>query len=498
MIVAIVGCGNVGLETARLLASDHSLVLVDRRRSQALAEFVAGVPSARFVEADATDRTQMERALPRDIDALVCTVGRLSSAQVPDDLDGFIRDVELNVFGNLVPIKAVLPRMVAARRGRIVVISSTSGHHAPANLTAYAPAKWALENLCGALRSELAGSGVAIDVIRPTNLRNKYSDVFQTDFGIPPERVASRIVDLVAGVRAGDHGGTTQFVPRYYHLVHVVERLFPGVLDRALGLRSPFGRSGVYRRMKPSSALITGASSGLGRELALLYGPRLERLHLIARTHRALLELKREIEGSSRCRVTVHPVDLSDPRQTASYATQLEDVDLLINNAGFHVHAHVMDTPLDTVRQNLEANFLAPVRLIANLMQRKHAPSKVINVISTTAIAGRRDLGAYSASKAALWAFTRSLRRVRGRSMQVLEILPATFESSLFQKGVRIEGDAPPANVPTGRILSSRQIAEVILRAEVRGKERVLVPLEARAFLLLEATCPPLFRRLFP
>jgi short-subunit dehydrogenase len=428
---------------------------------------------------------------------LVCTVGRLSSAEATHDLHGFIDDFALNVFGNLVPIKVVLRRMVAAKHGRIVVISSTSGHHAPANLTAYAPAKWALENLCGALRSELQGTGVSIDVVRPRNLRNKYSGVFQTDVALAPERVARRVADLAARAQ-DDGGGTAQFVPRRYRFVRVLERLLPGLLDRGMGLRSSRRRSAAYRNGAIASAMITGASSGLGRELAVLYGQTLERLHLVARTGSALLELKQQIEATSPCRVRIDAVDLADPNQTAAYIERAQPVDMLINNAGFHVHAHVVDTPLEVIRQNLEANFLASVRMTANLLARESRPRKVINVISTTAIAGRRNLGSYSASKAALWAFTRSLRRVYGNSMQILEVLPSTFESSLFHKGFAVQHREASGSPPTGRILTSRQVARAIMRAEATGKERLLVPLEARAFLLLETVCPPLFRRVFP
>ena len=111
-------------------------------------------------------------------------------------------------------------------------------------------------------------------------------------------------------------------------------------------------------------------------------------------------------------------------------------------------------------------------------------------------------MGAYGSSKAALWSFTRSLRRVYGDSLQVLEVLPATFESSLLEKGSRAEGGqtaaGPARTALAARHLSAREVAERIQVAEAAGRERLFIPLEARLFLLLEALLPPIFRRLFP
>ena len=78
----------------------------------------------------------------------------------------------------------------------------------------------------------------------------------------------------------------------------------------------------------------------------------------------------------------------------------------------------------------LNANFFSPV-LLANHLISNSNTRKVINILSTTAICGRKNHSAYSSSKSALWAYSRSLRRNKGNRIQVLEVIPSTFKSDL-------------------------------------------------------------------
>jgi NAD(P)-dependent dehydrogenase (short-subunit alcohol dehydrogenase family) len=189
--VVIVGVGNVGFALAELLGGTHKVHLVDRRRTDDVAKLVA--KGATFSEVDATDAAAMTRELASikelwndSIHALVVTVGGYSTATPLTEFSTFKAYFDLNVFGVLMPIKACL----AVNEGspcRIVVLSSTSGHHAPATLDAYAPSKWALENICGAIGAELHGTGSTIDVLCPTNLSNVRSKDFLSDRGLAPE-----------------------------------------------------------------------------------------------------------------------------------------------------------------------------------------------------------------------------------------------------------------------------------------------------------------------
>ena len=204
MKIAIVGAGNVGTELAVRLRGEHEVLLVDRENPAHLAAALAEGKNVRFVRADALNEAEMGRVLNGfDPDVLVGTVGTFSAASAFEAPDEFKKEFETNFLGNLIPIKAVLPRMIEKKSGQIIILSSTSGHLSPANLTSYAPSKWALESLCGSLRSEVEELGIRVAWLAPKTLRNKYSEAFRFESGLAPERVARTIERMIARRRQG-------------------------------------------------------------------------------------------------------------------------------------------------------------------------------------------------------------------------------------------------------------------------------------------------------
>ena len=123
MNVMIVGCGNVGLAAAQHLCDAHSLLLMGHRLSPEVAQFVHAHDRVSFAEADATDPSAVARAIASfgekadRVDALISTVGAFCPASVMDDPGAFARNLTLNFFGNLVPIRGVLDRLIAAQAG---------------------------------------------------------------------------------------------------------------------------------------------------------------------------------------------------------------------------------------------------------------------------------------------------------------------------------------------------------------------------------------------
>lgn len=184
MTAIVIGGGHVGHEVATRLLAREDVVVVDQRHP--LHE-IATDGRLRFVERDAVTLSDVDAVL-REVapgrdpaeDKLVCAVGTYSRASPLDDPCGFEREFNLNFFGNVVPIKALLPGMLRRGACRIVVLLSTSGHHAPASLTAHAPSKWALEGFGGSLDADTRGTGIAVDAIIPTTLENVRSEVFSS------------------------------------------------------------------------------------------------------------------------------------------------------------------------------------------------------------------------------------------------------------------------------------------------------------------------------
>jgi len=150
-----------------------------------------------------------------------------------------------------------------------------------------------------------------------------------------------------------------------------------------------------------SVALVTGGSRGIGRALVQeLYERGAKKVYATARDPRTVK----------------HPdavplaLEVSDPASVAAAAEQAQDVTVLINNAGASVNANFLDSPVEDVRREFETNFYGPLlvtRAFVPIIER-NGGGHILNVHSVLSWIGL--LNSYSASKAALWSQTNSLR----------------------------------------------------------------------------------------
>jgi 3-dehydrosphinganine reductase len=213
------GTSGIGLATAARLArlgAGVSLLAID-----GLEEALRALPGRRVdaVRADVTDARAVEAAVAAlaarhgPCDLLVTAAGGALPGLV-DQLDeaAFRAQMELNYFGTLHAVLAVLPAMLARRQGRIVLVSSTLGVSGGYGYAAYSPAKFAVRGLAEALRAELRPRGILVGCAVPAatdtagharEQRAKPEAVRRVEPPgrlLPPERVAAAIVD---GARRG-------------------------------------------------------------------------------------------------------------------------------------------------------------------------------------------------------------------------------------------------------------------------------------------------------
>jgi len=153
-------------------------------------------------------------------------------------------------------------------------------------------------------------------------------------------------------------------------------------------------------------ALVTGASTGIGRATAIRLArePGTE-LVLVARRE----QLLRELAEALPCRATFIAVDLTEPEAPRRLRAHLEaehggSLRLLVNNAGAAWRGSFAEGGYANVQRHMELNFDAVVRLTEALLPllRASAPSAIVNVASTAGRVARARTGAYSASKFAL------------------------------------------------------------------------------------------------
>jgi short-subunit dehydrogenase len=241
-------------------------------------------------------------------------------------------------------------------------------------------------------------------------------------------------------------------------------------------------------------ALVTGASSGIGRATAerLARDPGAE-LVLVARREERLAELA----ASLPCRATHLAVDLTDadaPQRVRAHVEANHDgLQLLVNNAGASWRGGFAEAGYANVHRHMELNFDAVVRLTEALLPllRAGAPSAIVNVASTAGRVARARTGAYSASKFALIGWTDALyAEEKPHGVHVGLVLPGFIATEGF----------PAAELRrkalTRWIVSKpEKVAEAIREAGPGGRAERYVPRPYALAAVLRIVAPGLVRR---
>jgi short-subunit dehydrogenase len=241
-----------------------------------------------------------------------------------------------------------------------------------------------------------------------------------------------------------------------------------------------FRRSGSPRRYDDKVAVVTGASSGIGRQLAVDLARRGATVLGLARRKELLDELRAQLETWSPESDTI----VCDVGDTDSYARALAGIesergriDILVNNAGIEQLTPVDDGMSPAYRRIMDVNFFAAVAGTLAVLpgMKRRGEGVVVNVSSDSARAPEAGHGAYSASKAALSAFSESVaHEVFASGVRVHVLYPAWVPTAMGMSGTEDGGRLPPRAVRR----SPSQVSRLLL--EKMGGER----LELNAALL--------------
>lgn len=224
----------------------------------------------------------------------------------------------------------------------------------------------------------------------------------------------------------------------------------------------------------PGTALITGASSGIGAEFARRLAGRGYDLVLVARSADKLQALAAELRSAHHVRAHVIVQDLTAPDAAARIATALDAhgtaVDLLVNNAGFGTLGRFEQIPADLDHDMLMVNVIATVALshalIPGMVER--GSGAVINVGSTAAFNPAPRYAAYGAAKTFVLNFSLALwAEYRGRGVKVLAVCPGPVDTAFYDVVGTRDGII-------GRITTAEHVVSAALRALDRDRPYVV------------------------
>lgn len=251
----------------------------------------------------------------------------------------------------------------------------------------------------------------------------------------------------------------------------------------------------VMDKSKPRVVVITGASSGIGREAARLFFQEGNALVLAARRAERLEELALELDPDKE-RVMVVPTDLFDPDQARKLADlaleRFGQVDVLVNNAGYGLQARFDSMSQADVSAMFAVNVLSPVALCQALvpaMMRKGVGA-IVNVASVGGVVPHPFNVIYCATKHAIVGFSRSLRlELYGTGVSVCCVCPAATRTEFFDKALK---DIPFPSAFASMQLSPKKVAQVIVAESKKNRSLVFPSWSARFLYWLEKIAPPL------
>ena len=240
------------------------------------------------------------------------------------------------------------------------------------------------------------------------------------------------------------------------------------------------------------TALVTGASSGIGCELVKLFARNGYNLILVARNEQRLHELGSALESKFGISVKVLAKDLSLPRSSAEIFIEVQResirVDVLVNNAGFGNHGLFSETDLDTELDMLQVNLVSLTHLTKLFLKPmlSRGEGKILNVASTAAYVPGPMMGVYYATKAYVLSFSESLsEELRGTGVTVTCLCPGPTISD-FQKRANIGNIL----LLKSRMMDSKTVAEIGYQALMKNKSIAITGFANKVLISLSRFSP--------
>ena len=253
-------------------------------------------------------------------------------------------------------------------------------------------------------------------------------------------------------------------------------------------------RKSSNKKIKGKIVLITGSSSGIGRQAAIDFAENgAQTIILASRSKSKLEELERRIGSDFSSEVLVYPIDVSKEEDVIRMGREILDkfkyIDILVNNAGFGIYNKVQDQQIEEIKSIIFTNYLGMVYCVKvfldSMIERRSG--HIINVASVAASFGVAGLASYCASKYAMMGFSESLyHELYGSGVRVTVVSPIGVKTNFFNN------ESFHRHTPNymGFMLEPKKVSKAILAAANSHRLEIMVPFYVRAGVWFKHTLP--------
>ena len=254
---------------------------------------------------------------------------------------------------------------------------------------------------------------------------------------------------------------------------------------------------------KNKVVLITGASSGIGKQTAIEFAKLGSSIILVARRKNKLEQVENELKQFNvNTLVCVCDVSKKDQVEELSKIVlqKFDSIDILVNNAGFVIYGSVSDLSINEIESQMETNYFGMIYCVKNFLplMLKKKSGHIVNVASVGASFSVPGVSSYCATKFAMLGFSEGLKHeLYGTGVGLTVVSPIMVRTPLFEH----PSFTNFSKFSTGVSLSSETVAKTIIKASNSSRFEIVVPSVARVVIWFKQTFPflinPIIGRIF-
>lgn len=242
--------------------------------------------------------------------------------------------------------------------------------------------------------------------------------------------------------------------------------------------------------MEKITVLITGASSGIGKELAYVYAENNYDLVLVARRKENLEKIKKEIIEQAKVNVEIVSMDLAELKSAEQLHKMIREKnirpDVIINNAGFGIYGDFIDAELSQDEGMVLLNMMALTKLtkLFALDMKKRGGGHIVNIASTGAFQPVPGIAIYAATKAYVLSFSEAIAyELKKHNIFVTAICPGPTKTE-FAKVAKM------SNNPFEKAPTARELAEFTYKSMIQRKTCAIQGLKNKTLTLFAKILP--------